>query len=35
MGQDLDPLSLRELQSIEQQIDTSLKRIRSRKVRIN
>ncbi|KAG5624118.1 hypothetical protein H5410_009336 [Solanum commersonii] len=31
MGQDLDPLSLRELQSIEQQIDTSLKRIRSRK----
>ncbi|KAK4367629.1 hypothetical protein RND71_011421 [Anisodus tanguticus] len=31
MGQDLDPLSLRELQSLEQQIDTSLKRIRSRK----
>lgn len=33
MGQDLDPLSLRELQSLEQQIDTSIKRIRSRKVR--
>nr|AAK21258.1 MADS-box transcription factor FBP29 [Petunia x hybrida] len=31
MGQDLDPLSLRELQSLEQQIDTALKRIRSRK----
>ncbi|CAN4079505.1 unnamed protein product [Withania somnifera] len=31
MGQDLDPLSLREIQSLEQQIDTSLKRIRSRK----
>lgn len=31
MGQDLDPLSLRELQSLELQIDTSLKRIRSRK----
>ncbi|KAK0585903.1 hypothetical protein LWI29_036047 [Acer saccharum] len=30
-GEDLDPLSLRELQSLEQQIDTSLKRIRSRK----
>ncbi|XP_009608614.1 agamous-like MADS-box protein FUL-L isoform X2 [Nicotiana tabacum] len=30
-GQDLDPLSLRELQSLEQQIDTALKRIRSRK----
>lgn len=31
MGQDLDPLSLRELQSLEQEIDTSLKRIRSKK----
>ncbi|CAN4082728.1 unnamed protein product [Withania somnifera] len=31
MGQDLDPLSLRELQGLEQQIDTSLKRIRNRK----
>ncbi|XP_016442369.2 agamous-like MADS-box protein FUL-L isoform X1 [Nicotiana tabacum] len=30
-GQDLDPLSLRELQSLEQQMDTALKRIRSRK----
>nr|AGT21644.1 PFFL [Physalis pubescens] len=31
MGQDHDTLSLRELQSLEQQIDTSLKRIRNRK----
>ncbi|KAE9466664.1 hypothetical protein C3L33_01448, partial [Rhododendron williamsianum] len=31
VGEDLDPLSLRELQSLEQQIDTALKRIRSRK----
>ncbi|TXG57898.1 hypothetical protein EZV62_015727 [Acer yangbiense] len=30
-GEELNPLSLRELQSLEQQIDTSLKRIRSRK----
>ncbi|KAK2663175.1 hypothetical protein Ddye_001749 [Dipteronia dyeriana] len=30
-GDDLDPLSLRELQNLEQQIDVSLKRIRSRK----
>ncbi|GAV83227.1 SRF-TF domain-containing protein/K-box domain-containing protein, partial [Cephalotus follicularis] len=30
-GEDLDPLSLRELQNLEQQIDTALKRIRSRK----
>ncbi|KAI9153015.1 hypothetical protein LWI28_004413 [Acer negundo] len=30
-GEELDPLSLRELQCLEQQIDTSLKRIRSRK----
>ncbi|OIT21139.1 PREDICTED: truncated transcription factor CAULIFLOWER A-like [Nicotiana attenuata] len=30
-GQDLEPLSLRELQSLEQQMDTALKRIRSRK----
>ncbi|KAI8541758.1 hypothetical protein RHMOL_Rhmol08G0087200 [Rhododendron molle] len=31
VGEDLDPLSLRELQSLEHQIDTALKRIRSRK----
>ncbi|KAL5741489.1 hypothetical protein ACOSP7_028221 [Xanthoceras sorbifolium] len=30
-GEELDPLSLRELQNLEQQIDTSVKRIRSRK----
>lgn len=30
-GQELDPLSLKELQYLEQQIDTALKRIRSRK----
>ncbi|KAK7273291.1 hypothetical protein RIF29_14340 [Crotalaria pallida] len=30
-GHDLDPLSLKELQSLEQQLDTSLKRIRTRK----
>ncbi|XP_022884176.1 agamous-like MADS-box protein AGL8 homolog isoform X2 [Olea europaea var. sylvestris] len=31
VGEDLDPLSLRELQSLEQQLDTALKRIRTRK----
>ncbi|CAI9109893.1 OLC1v1009816C1 [Oldenlandia corymbosa var. corymbosa] len=31
VGEDLDPLSLRELQSLEQQLDTALKRIRMRK----
>ncbi|XP_022155032.1 truncated transcription factor CAULIFLOWER A-like [Momordica charantia] len=31
LGQDLDPLNLRELQSLEQQLDSSLKRIRTRK----
>uniref|UniRef100_A0A5B6YNU5 Putative APETALA1/FRUITFUL like protein n=1 Tax=Davidia involucrata TaxID=16924 RepID=A0A5B6YNU5_DAVIN len=31
VGEDLDPLSLRELQNLEQQIDTALKRIRTRK----
>nr|ASY97766.1 FUL-like protein [Cercidiphyllum japonicum] len=30
-GEDLDPLSLRELQNLEQQLDTALKRIRTRK----
>ncbi|KAH9676070.1 Agamous-like MADS-box protein AGL8 [Citrus sinensis] len=33
MGGDLEPLSLRELQYLEQQIDTSLKRLRNRKER--
>lgn len=32
MGEDLDPLSFRELQNLEQQIDAGLKRIRTRKV---
>ncbi|XP_059644359.1 agamous-like MADS-box protein FUL-L [Cornus florida] len=31
VGEDLDPMSLRELESLEQQIDTALKRIRTRK----
>ncbi|XP_024023274.1 truncated transcription factor CAULIFLOWER A isoform X2 [Morus notabilis] len=31
MGEDLDPLSLRELQHLEQQLDIGLKRIRTRK----
>ncbi|TKY65039.1 Agamous MADS-box protein AGL8 [Spatholobus suberectus] len=31
LGNDLDPLSMKELQSLEQQLDTSLKRIRTRK----
>ncbi|KAF2312883.1 hypothetical protein GH714_040941 [Hevea brasiliensis] len=31
MGEDLDTLSLKELQSVEQQIDSALKHIRSRK----
>ncbi|XP_052204714.1 truncated transcription factor CAULIFLOWER A-like [Diospyros lotus] len=31
VGEDLDPLSLRELQYLEQQIETALKRIRTRK----
>ncbi|XP_042970475.1 agamous-like MADS-box protein FUL-L isoform X3 [Carya illinoinensis] len=30
-GEDLDPLSLRELQNLEQQLDTGLKRIRTKK----
>lgn len=32
MGEDLDPLSLKDLQNLEQQLDTALKHIRSRKV---
>nr|AFI08225.1 MADS-box protein [Pisum sativum]AFI08226.1 MADS-box protein [Pisum sativum] len=31
VGHDLDPMSVKELQSLEQQLDTSLKRIRTRK----
>ncbi|PSS33640.1 Agamous-like MADS-box protein [Actinidia chinensis var. chinensis] len=31
VGEDLDPLNLRELQHVEQQIDTALRRIRTRK----
>ncbi|CAI9758713.1 unnamed protein product [Fraxinus pennsylvanica] len=31
VGEGLDPLNLRELQSLEQQLDTALKRIRTRK----
>ncbi|QCE12734.1 MADS-box transcription factor [Vigna unguiculata] len=31
LGNGLDPLNLKELQSLEQQLDTSLKRIRTRK----
>ncbi|OVA00411.1 Transcription factor [Macleaya cordata] len=31
MGEDLDPLSLKELQNLEQQLDNALKHIRSRK----
>ncbi|CAI0454473.1 unnamed protein product [Linum tenue] len=30
-GEEIDPMSLRELQQLEQQIDTALKRVRSRK----
>lgn len=32
MGEDLDSLTLKEIQSLEQQLDTALKNIRSRKV---
>ncbi|KAJ0450501.1 putative transcription factor, K-box [Helianthus annuus] len=31
VGEDLEPLNLRELQSIEQQLETALKRVRTRK----
>ena len=34
MGEDLDSLSLKELQNIEQQLDSALKHIRARKVYI-
>jgi MADS-box transcription factor len=33
MGEDLDSLSLKELQNLEQQLDSALKHIRSRKVK--
>lgn len=32
MGEDLDSMNLRDLQNLEQQLDTSLKHIRTRKV---
>lgn len=32
MGEDLDSLSLKELQSLENQLDSALKNLRSRKV---
>ncbi|OIV90202.1 hypothetical protein TanjilG_01398 [Lupinus angustifolius] len=31
VGHDLDPLSLRELQSLEQQLDIAIKRVRNKK----
>ncbi|KAL0557477.1 hypothetical protein IC582_006018 [Cucumis melo] len=34
VGEDLDSLSVKELQNLEQQIDTALKHVRSRKVRV-
>ncbi|KAH1215593.1 Agamous-like MADS-box protein AGL8 [Glycine max] len=33
VGQDLDPLNLRELQSLEHQLDTAIKRIRTRQIK--
>jgi len=33
MGQDLDGLSIKELQNLEHQLDSALKHIRSRKVK--
>ena len=32
MGEDLESLSLKELQNIEQQLDSALKHVRARKV---
>lgn len=32
MGEDLDSMNLRDLQNLEQQLDTALKHIRTRKV---
>lgn len=34
MGEDLDTLSLKELQSLEQQLDVALKHVRTRRVSI-
>nr|XP_007151391.1 hypothetical protein PHAVU_004G042500g [Phaseolus vulgaris]ESW23385.1 hypothetical protein PHAVU_004G042500g [Phaseolus vulgaris] len=34
VGQDLDPLNLRELQSLEHQLDTAIKRIRTKKSQV-
>lgn len=34
-GEDLDSLSLRELQNLELQLETALKRIRTRKVKVH
>jgi len=34
MGEDLDSMSLKELQCLEQQLDTGLKNIRTRRVHI-
>ncbi|CAN1179258.1 Agamous-like MADS-box protein FUL-L [Linum perenne] len=34
VGEEIDPMSLRELQQLEQQIDTALKKVRSRKVAV-
>ena len=33
MGEDIENLSLREIQNLEQQLDSALKHIRSRKVK--
>lgn len=33
MGEDLDTLTLRELQNLEHQLDTALKHVRTKKVR--
>ena len=35
MGEDLDSLSLKELQNLEKQLDTAVKHIRSKKVWVN
>lgn len=34
MGEDLDSLSVRELQQLEQQLDVALRHVRSRKVNL-
>lgn len=35
MGEDIESLSLKEVQNLEQQLDTGLKNIRTRKVRMH